>query len=96
MTIENAAVRDRIAGLLRRYPALQPIETGEIIDFLKAGPPIDRGMLKGDPEFGPVLALVQRDHPEQFKLSVARQLLLATMLALPFLAICWLMLDKGA
>lgn len=96
MTIENTALRDRIAGLLRRYPALQPDETGELVEFLKSGPAVDRGMLKGDAEFGPMLALVHSDHADQFELSIGRQLLVAAMIALPFIALCVLMLDKGA
>lgn len=96
MTIENTDLRDRITALLRRYPALDSHETAEVVDFLKSGPPIDRGMLKGDAEFGPMLASIQSDHADQFRLSVGRQLLVAAMIALPFIALCYLMLDKGA
>lgn len=94
--IIDTQLRDRIAMLLKRYPALPPAETGEIIDFLKTGPAVDRGMLKGDPTYAPKIARVQADHPDAFRLGIARQLLIAAMIALPFIALCVFIMDKGA
>ena len=39
---------------------------------------------------------VEADHPEQFRLGIARQLLVAAAIVLPFLAICWLAWEVGA
>ncbi len=95
-TMTDTSLRDRIAGLLNRYPALEPSERGELIAFIKSGPAIDRGMLKGDPTHAAAIRRVEADHPEQFRLSIARQLFVAAAVALPFLAICWLAWEAGA
>lgn len=95
-TVTDTSLRDRIAGLLNRYPALEPSEHAELIAFIKSGPAIDRGMLKGDPIHAAAIRRVEADHPEQFRLSIARQLFVAAAVALPFLAICWLAWEAGA
>lgn len=95
-TVTDTSLRDYIAGLLTRYPALEPSERKELITFIKSGPAIDRGMLKGDPTHAAAIRRVEADHPEQFKLSLARQLFVAAVIVLPFLAICWLAWEVGA
>jgi hypothetical protein len=92
----DTSLRDHVAGLLNRYPALEPSERAELITFIKSGPAIDRGMLKGDPTHAAAIRRVEADHPEQFRLSIARQLFVAAAVALPFLAICWLAWEAGA
>lgn len=94
--VTHASLRERIAGLLNRYPALDPSERTELIAFLKSGPAIDRGMLKGDPTHAAAIRRVEADHPEQFRLGIARQLFVAAAIVLPFLAICWLAWEVGA
>lgn len=95
-TVTETSLRDHVAGLLTRYPALEPSERAELIAFIKSGPAIDRGMLKGDPTHAAAIRRVEADHPEQFRLSIARQLFVAAAVALPFLAICWLAWEAGA
>lgn len=94
--LANTELRHRIAGLLRRYPVLKPAETGELIEFLKTGPAVDRGMLKGDDALGLAIQRVEADHADEFRIGAMRQLLVAAMIALPFIALCWLVMDKGA
>ena len=53
-------------------------------------------MLKGDPTHAAAIRRVEADHPEQFRLGIARQLLVAAAIVLPFLAICWLAWEVGA
>lgn len=93
--LANIELRDRIARLLNRYPRLQPAETGELLEFLKSGPAIDRGILKGDPAFASAIERVQTDHADHFRLSIGKQLLVSAMIALPFVALCWLIADRG-
>lgn len=95
-TVTDTSLRERIGLLLTRYPALDPSEQAELIAFIKSGPAIDRGMLKGDPTYAAAIRRVEADHPEQFRLGIARQLLVAAAIALPFLAICWLAWEVGA
>jgi len=95
-TVTDISLRDHIAGLLTRYPALEPREREELITFIKSGPAIDRGMLKGDPAHAATIRQVEADHPEQFRLSIARQLFVAAAIMLPFVAICWLAWEVGA
>lgn len=95
-TMTDTSLRDEIAGLLSRYPALDASEREELIAFIKSGPAIDRGMLKGDPTHAAAIRRVEADHPEQFRLSIARQLFVAAAIVLPFLTICWLAWEAGA
>ena len=95
-TVNDTRLRDRIAGLLSRYPALDAIERDELIAFIKTGPAVDRGMLKGDPATAAAIRRVEADHPEQFRLGLGRQLFVAAAIILPFLAICWLAWEVGA
>lgn len=95
-TVTDSSLRDHIAGLLHRYPALDPSEREELIAFIQSGPAIDRGMLKGDPTHAAAIRRVEADHPEQFRLGIARQLFVAAAIVLPFLAICWLAWEVGA
>ncbi|MCA1198129.1 hypothetical protein K9B35_09125 [Sphingomonas sp. R647] len=95
-TVTDTSLRDRIAGLLNRYPALDPIERDELIAFIKTGPAVDRGMLKGDPVAAAAIRRVEADHPEHFRLGLGRQLFVAAAILLPFLAICWLAWEVGA
>lgn len=94
-TVTDTSLREHIAGLLNRYPALEPNERAELIAFIKSGPAIDRGMLKGDPTFAAAIRRVETDHPKQLRLGLVRQLLVAVLIILPFLSICWLGWEVG-
>ncbi|MCR5871485.1 MULTISPECIES: hypothetical protein [unclassified Sphingomonas] len=92
----DTRLRDRMAVLLGRYPTLDPVERDELITFIKSGPAVDRGMLKGDPATAAAIRRVEADHPEHFRLGIGRQLVVAAAIALPFLVICWLAWEVGA
>lgn len=94
--INDTNLRDHVAGLLSRYPALDPAERDDLIAFIKSGPAVDRGMLKGDPTTAAAIRRVETDHPEQFKLGIGRQLFVAAAIVVPFLTICWLAWEVGA
>ncbi len=95
-TVTDTGLRDRMAGLLNRYPALDPVELVELIAFIKSGPAVDRGMLKGDPATAAAIRRVEADHPAHFRLGIGRQLLVAAAIVIPFLAICWMAWEVGA
>lgn len=95
-TVNDTGLRDRIAGLLNRYPALDPVELDELIAFIKSGPAVDRGMLKGDPLAAAAIRRVEADYPREFRLGLGRQLAVAAAIILPFLLICWLGWEVGA
>ncbi|MEG3179157.1 hypothetical protein [Sphingomonas sp. LT1P40] len=95
-TITETSLRTHVAALLDRYPNLEPRETSELLDFLKFGPAVDRGMLKGDPATAPVIQRVLADHAEHFRVGLGKHLGIALAITLPFLVLCWLMWDSGA
>ena len=92
----DLARRNHIAGLLARHPDLAAAETAEILDFLKTGSMIDIGMLRGDPAFRPKIEQIRAENSAHFRLGAGRSLLIALGIALPFLLLCWLILDWGA
>ncbi len=94
--ITETGLRTHVTGLLARYPDLATHETSELLDFLKSGPAVDRGMLKGDPETAPAIQRVLADHAEHFRVGLTKQLGIALAITLPFLLLCWLIWDSGA
>lgn len=89
-SIGTPAVRDRMARLLHRYPALEPDETQEILTFLKTGAILDIGMLKGDPEMHDRIDRIQKDHAAYFKATPLQRLSVAALLVVPVLLMCWM------
>ena len=92
----DLARRNHIAGLLARHPDLAAAETDEVLDFLKNGSMIDIGMLRGDPVFKPKIERIRAENSAHFQLGASRSLLVGLLIALPFLLVCWLILDWGA
>jgi len=91
----DLARRTRIAGLLDHHPNLSADETAEILDFLKTGSMIDIGMLRGDPTYRAKIETVKAANHRAFRLGPVRSVLIGLAIALPFIAICWLIADRG-
>ena len=91
----DLARRSRIASLLDHHPNLAPDETGEILDFLKNGSMIDIGMLRGDPAYRTKIDAVKASDQGAFRLGIGHSMLIGLAIALPFIAICWLIADRG-
>ncbi len=91
----DLARRSRIASLLDHHPDLAPDETREILDFLKNGSMIDIGMLRGDPAYRTKIDVVNASGQGAFRLGIGRSMLIGLAIALPFIAICWLIADRG-
>lgn len=91
----DLARRSRIASLLDHHPNLAPEETTEILDFLKNGSMIDIGMLRGDPAYRAKIDTVKASDQSAFRLGIGRSMLIGLAIALPFIAICWLIADRG-
>ena len=89
-TIGTPADRSRIAGLLNRYPDLDSNELQETLSFLKKGAILDIGMLKGDPATLARIERVQNDHAAYFRPTVAQRAIVAALLIVPVLLMCWM------
>lgn len=94
-TVGDPDRRNHIAGLLRRYPALDTAATAELVEYVAHGPVLDIGLLTSDAALKPVIERIREDHPDQFRLSWHRALMVTLVIVLPALLACWLMWDIG-
>lgn len=91
---DEAGTVDRVAGLLSRYPNLTPLEVREIIHFLRRGPHLDIGLLSGRDEVKPALAAFREDHARALGLD-RRDYMIAFLIVLAILLVCWMIMDVG-
>lgn len=61
--------RERIAGLLSRYPDVTEGESAEIVTFLRTGRHLDVGLLTSDEALKPNLDAFMEDHKSHFRLK---------------------------
>jgi hypothetical protein len=81
--------RERIAGLIGRYPTISPDETNEVLSFLRNGRHLDIGMLTSNDRLKPKLDAFMEEHKAHFRLSILESL--AVMAAIgAFLYGLWL------
>lgn len=81
--------RERIAGLIGRYPTISADETHEVLSFLRNGRHLDIGMLTSNDRLKPKLDAFMEEHKGHFRLSVLESL--AVMAAIgAFLYGLWL------
>ena len=84
------ADRERIAGLLGRYPDISGHETSEILAFLKTARHLDVGLLSSDGRVGSKLDRFMGEHKSHFQLKPAETVaVIAFIVAL--LALAWLL-----
>lgn len=89
-------VRAHIGGLLRRYPDLPEGEAEELISFLASGPIAEVGFVTGDPDLRPLVERVKQDHARRFNGGIGNHILVALLLVIPMIALCWYIWDRGA
>jgi hypothetical protein len=61
--------RERIAGLIGRYPEITSDETDEIVTFLRDGPHLDVGLLTSNDGLRAKLDAFMQDHKARFSVS---------------------------
>ena len=61
--------RERVSGLLSRYPKLSEQEIGEILHFLRTGRHLDVGLLTSDEALRPKLDAFMADHRSHFRVK---------------------------
>jgi len=77
--------RDRIAGLVGRYPEVTREETGEILTFMRTGRHLDIGLLTSNERLRPKLDAFMEEHKAHFRISfVEGAAVIAAILALLF------------
>lgn len=62
--------RERIAGLVGRYPTISPEETNEVLSFLRNGRHLDIGLLTSNDRIKPKLDAFMEEHKGHFRLSI--------------------------
>ncbi len=88
-SLHSGDIRARIGDLLDRYPDIRPDERSDLLRFLTHGPIVDRGMIRGDAARATVLERVERDHPDHFRATLGSNLLVAALLIVPVVLMCW-------
>jgi hypothetical protein len=61
--------RERVSGLLSRYPKLSEQEVREILHFLRTGRHLDVGLLTSDEAIRPKLDAFMEEHKSHFRLG---------------------------
>jgi hypothetical protein len=61
--------RERVSGLLSRYPKLSEQEVREILYFLRTGRHLDVGLLTSDEALRPKLDAFMEEHKSHFRLG---------------------------
>jgi hypothetical protein len=73
--------RGHVANLLGRYPDVEAGEAGEILRFLKKGPPLEVGLLTADDRLRVKLQEFRADHRSEFSLGPKHYLAVAFIVA---------------
>ena len=81
--------RERIAGLIGRYPTLSADETNEVLSFLRNGRHLDVGLLTSNDRLRPKLDAFMEEHKDHFRLSVMESLVVLAAIG-AFLYGLWL------
>jgi hypothetical protein len=83
--------RERVSGLLSRYPKLSEQEIGEILHFLRTGRHLDVGLLTSDEALRPKLDAFMEEHKSHFRLGFGEGTLVtgAIVVLIVLLWIAW-------
>jgi hypothetical protein len=84
------STRDRIAGLLKRYPHVSNKDRKEILDFMKEARHLEIGLLTANDNVLPQLDAFMEDHKRHFQLDLFDVVRAMALIAAIFM-ICWLL-----
>ncbi|MDT9600668.1 hypothetical protein [Sphingosinicella rhizophila] len=87
--------RQRIEGLLRRYPETNEAETKEIISFLTTGSHLDVGLVSGSDPFKDKVTRFRAEHGSHFRLKLSEVALFLLFVGGPVAATAWRFLGSG-
>lgn len=83
------STRERIAGLLKRYPHVSDKDRKEILQFIKEARHLEVGLLTANDNVRPQLDAFMQDHKRHFRLD-AFDVLRAVALIGAIVMVCWL------
>lgn len=72
---------EHIQDLLSRYPDISDADRGEILNYLRKGPPLDAALLTTVERIKPKLARFREDHRRHFAVGAKEYILVAVLLA---------------
>lgn len=88
------ATRSRIKSLFERYPNIANEEKRELAAYLRSGPLLDIGLLKGDEEIRYKIAAFEQDNQQALRTSPMELAVLITILAVAAL-VCSALWNAG-
>ncbi len=83
------STRDRVAGLLKRYPHVSDKDRKEILQFMKEARHLEVGLLTANDNVRPQLDAFMEDHKRHFRLD-ALDVFRAVALIGAIVTVCWL------
>jgi hypothetical protein len=84
------STRDRIAGLLSRYPHVSDKDRKEILEFMKEARHLEIGLLTANDNVRPQLDAFMEDHKRHFRLNVFDAIRAVTLVG-AIVIVCWLL-----
>jgi hypothetical protein len=83
------STRDRVAGLISRYPHVSEKDRKEILEFLKEARHLEIGLLTSNDNVRPQLDAFMEDHKRHFRLGVLDLVRLLALIG-AIVMVCWL------
>jgi len=83
------STRDRVAGLISRYPHVSEKDRKEILEFLKEAQHLEIGLLTSNDNVRPQLDAFMEDHKRHFRLGVLDLVRLLALIG-AIVMVCWL------
>jgi len=83
------STRDRVAGLISRYPQVSEKDRKEILEFLKEARHLEIGLLTSNDNVRPQLDAFMEDHKRHFRLGVLDLVRLLALIG-AIVMVCWL------
>lgn len=93
-TTSDPDLLKQVEEIMARYPETTASENDKVIDFLKRGKMLDRGLLASNDRLAPRLAEFHRDHQRKLAIGHREYAVLAFVL-LAVLALCAWLWDRG-
>ena len=91
-TDETVPRVDRMADLLRRYPAIEQEDRQELLTFLTAGPPEEIVQVTYAQGLEPRFRAFRSDHPREFRTGLRGWLPMIVLVLIALLGVAWRLL----